>query len=61
MAVIPSPDRCNGCGLCVAVCPREAIDLIGGKVAVDGTVCRECGACRRACPREALALYGRRT
>jgi NAD-dependent dihydropyrimidine dehydrogenase PreA subunit len=53
-------DRCTGCGVCVAVCPWDAIHLAtsqtGSYAEVDHHVCRECGACAEACPEEAITL-----
>jgi ferredoxin len=59
MAAIEYPDRCNGCGLCCAVCPHEAITLYGNTMRVNSTLCRECGSCVRVCPRDAVKLHGR--
>lgn len=53
-------DRCTGCGVCVAVCPWDAVHLAtsqtGSHAEVDHHVCRECGACVEACPEEAIVL-----
>jgi NAD-dependent dihydropyrimidine dehydrogenase PreA subunit len=48
------PERCNGCGTCLEVCPNGALYLIEGKAAVDGTLCRDCQACIATCPTEAI-------
>ena len=37
---------CNGCGICVTVCPHRVFEMAGRRA--DGTVdsgCQECGAC----------------
>ena len=53
-------DRCTGCGVCVAVCPWDAIHLAtsqtGSYAEVDHHLCRECGACVEACPEEVITL-----
>ena len=49
---------CVGCGVCVSVCPAEAIDLHKTGVAeVDETRCLGCGACADACPQEIIRLH----
>ena len=53
-------ERCLGCGLCLAACPREALHAAadGGKV-IDPQRCDRCGQCADRCPGEALNLIGR--
>ena len=49
---------CLGCGVCVSVCPAEAIALNENGVAeVDETKCLGCGACADACPQEIIRLH----
>ncbi len=48
-------ERCKGCGRCVALCPRSAVVLEGGKARVDPERCVGCGACL-ACPEGAMDL-----
>ena len=48
-------ESCTGCGMCLAVCPREVFRLSFGKVEVAlRDACMECGACRRNCLSGAL-------
>lgn len=51
--------RCNGCGLCVSVCPEKSIRLENGKPRW-GTRCCQCSACINRCPVEAIQ-YGKGT
>ncbi len=42
--------RCNGCGLCVAVCPHTVFRLEQKRaVLADRGACMECGACAKNC------------
>ncbi|MCL5734707.1 MAG: 4Fe-4S binding protein, partial [Actinobacteria bacterium] len=44
------PDRCDGCGACVDVCPEEAIEGGRGKIhVVDQDACDRCGKCLDVC------------
>lgn len=36
---------CIGCGLCVSVCPVEAISMENGKAKIDKELCISCGIC----------------
>ncbi|MBN1190916.1 MAG: 4Fe-4S binding protein [Dehalococcoidales bacterium] len=47
-------DRCVGCGLCVKVCPGQAIDLIGKKAIINQHRCNQCRVCLGVCPRGAI-------
>jgi 2-oxoglutarate ferredoxin oxidoreductase subunit delta len=58
-------ERCKGCGLCVAACPKGDIRLAGGvdrrgiRVAetVEGERCSACGSCFAVCPDVAITVY----
>lgn len=44
-------DRCVACGVCVKVCPRDAISIHKGCYAVvDENLCIGCGICEKNCP-----------
>jgi heterodisulfide reductase subunit A len=45
---------CDGCGLCVPVCPVNAITMEAGKAKINPFVCTGCGACIPVCPKEAI-------
>jgi heterodisulfide reductase subunit A len=47
-------DLCDGSGLCVPVCPVNAIIMEEGKAKINPFVCIGCGACIPVCPREAI-------
>ena len=51
-------DYCSRCGICVAVCPFEAIskDEEQNKINLDLDECRVCGLCVTACPLSAINL-----
>ncbi len=51
-----SKNKCVGCGLCVDVCPREAIVLSKGVAQIEKDKCVECQACSQECPQEAIML-----
>ena len=53
-------DLCSGCGVCVAVCPYDALQLVesdGRQVAtVDSLKCKRGGLCASACPSGAVII-----
>ena len=48
-------EKCVGCGVCVSVCPFQALELVNGKVVVN-EACTLCGICVDACKFDALEL-----
>ena len=55
-------DQCTGCGICLTVCPFDAIVTAGpeDKPAVSIVIsrCKGCGMCLPVCPEDAIELYG---
>ncbi len=51
VSIIKDKDLCCGCGLCVAICPVNAIDYSNGKFAINQEFCINCGICFACCPR----------
>ena len=48
---------CKGCGICVAFCPKKALELAGGKVRLkQDNSCVLCGMCEMRCPDYAIYL-----
>lgn len=56
MTVTVDTARCTGCGLCVGVCPVDALELVAGVVVVDAAACVDCGICADECPDKVISL-----
>jgi len=51
------PRLCNGCGMCVAVCPHAVFAMADKRaVLADRGACMECGACATNCEPEAIRV-----
>ncbi len=48
-------DRCIGCGTCEKLCPRNNIQLVGGKPRF-GSNCIGCLSCVQLCPKQAINI-----
>ena len=46
--------RCTGCGVCLGLCPQEAIVLEAGRAETRQELCIGCGVCISACPERAI-------
>ena len=49
-------DKCTGCGVCVDICPVDAITMKDGKAVIDEDACIDCGVCVSECPVEAISM-----
>ncbi len=50
-------DKCNGCRMCVNVCPHAVFELNNRKaVIMNKDRCMECGACSLNCPENAIMV-----
>ena len=55
LSPIVSQENCGRCGICVSVCPYNALSLPEqGPVVVNGDLCQACGLCISSCPTNAL-------
>jgi NAD-dependent dihydropyrimidine dehydrogenase PreA subunit len=45
---------CTGCGLCIEVCPLQAISVAPEKKASISDICVDCKTCTKVCPMEAI-------
>ena len=52
--------ECVGCGTCIKVCPKKAIDVPKGIYAVvERDLCVGCGLCKKACPASVIQIIAR--
>lgn len=56
MSVQVNHELCAGCGICVEVCPVEAIQRVDDWAEIDQVLCTQCGACVDACPNGAITI-----
>ncbi len=65
----PDLDYCDGCALCLDVCPYNAITLVEKEAEEEGAVaskyitvnkaqCKGCGLCQGTCPKRGVAVQG---
>ena len=49
-------ERCKGCGICVAFCPKQvlALDPLGKIYVANPEACIACGQCELRCPDYAI-------
>jgi len=60
--VVIDYDRCDACGLCVAVCKGAPLSMMDGVVQVDQAQffgCIACGQCMAVCPQDCIRVEGR--
>ena len=57
MTAVLDQERCMNCGLCVDLCPEQAISMSSNyTVVLDSSKCTGCGSCINECPNEAISL-----
>lgn len=60
VSTLVDEDACRGCGLCVALCPYGALEIVRGpkgrKVQVIPVACKGCGVCAATCYQHALSV-----
>ena len=49
-------DNCNGCGICVDICPLDCFGLDDDKAFMKYDECWYCGSCTLECPEHAMTL-----
>lgn len=47
-------DMCNGCKLCMKVCPQNCIDITDYPARIQQEHCLHCGKCAEICPKQAI-------
>lgn len=51
VAEVIESKACSSCGICVAACPQNAIEIKGEALSKVLNTCNECGICYEICPR----------
>jgi len=59
-------EKCDGCALCLDVCPYRAIKLeeyerdgaTHKRIVTDSALCKGCGLCQATCPKEGVYVHG---
>jgi NAD-dependent dihydropyrimidine dehydrogenase PreA subunit len=54
---VVDPEKCEGCGECVDICPMEVFEMQNEKsVAVNADACEGCESCVETCEPGAITL-----
>ena len=56
VTTIIDKELCNGCGLCITVCPAETLTMRNDKATVTGEESLGCGHCEAVCPTGAIRV-----
>ena len=59
--IIREKKLCCGCGLCVSICPMNAISYSEGTFEIDDDLCIDCGLCYACCPRTFFPMVLKRS
>ena len=54
-------NECDFCGVCVAVCHADCIDLFEKDIKIDTIKCTECKLCIYVCPIEVMSYVEQET
>ena len=46
---------CIGCGICLKICPHDAIKIEKNLAVIDYSICTSCGLCAAVCPKKLIA------
>lgn len=52
-------DKCNGCRICVRICPTLSVEIQNKKAVVDAATCSGCANCEQRCPEYAVIMVKR--
>ena len=50
-------EKCTLCGLCVTICPDNAVSMGRGAAVIDQSRCSHCGECKEQCPEDAVRVF----
>jgi len=54
--IVKDEGLCTDCGLCVGVCPTDAITVEENVIIINNDDCVQCNACVEACPFRAIRI-----
>jgi heterodisulfide reductase subunit A-like polyferredoxin len=46
---------CIGCGICLKICPHDAIKIEKNLAVIDYSLCTSCGLCAAVCPKKLIS------
>ena len=49
-------EKCKQCGICIDVCPDDAVRYLKEEYHIDYTYCKGCGICAYECTADAIAM-----